>query len=275
MRLGPIQSASVICRDLDRSLAAYLHLGLVAIETSTLTSARAIAMGDLALAGAKSAVLGSSAGHAWLRLIEVAQAAPQSPFERRGWLALEIGVREVDALAVRLDRRQFDVLGEPANLDVSDAIRAMQVAGPDGEVLYLTEVKRPVPPFDLPLAAADVDQLFVAVQACADRERSLAFYEGLGVVGRWRFDTRLGSINRRHGHEPTARHPVAVAQLRGRHLIEFDALPWLPARSDGLHAGIRMISFARSGESGVVPSSDDDPSARIFAGPEGEWIELL
>jgi hypothetical protein len=41
----------------------------------------------------------------------------------------------------------FQVIGEQVNLDVSDNIRAMQVIGPAGEALYLTQVKAEVPTF--------------------------------------------------------------------------------------------------------------------------------
>ncbi len=274
MRLGPIVSATVICRDLDRSLAAYAHLGLPLVERGALARSRALAMGEAALADARCARLGAT-DCAWLQLIEAPGASQSTPFGRRGWLALEVGVRDVDALAARLSDKHFRVLGAPANLDVSDAIRAMQVAGPDGEVLYLTQVKRPVPPFALPQALHEVDQLFVGVLGCGDRERTLAFYEGLGLVDRWRFDTRLGALNRAHGRDCSERHPVACAQLRGQHLLEFDALPWLPAADASLRAGIRMLSIARSDAQNQPLRAADDPSARVLAGPEGEWLELV
>ncbi len=275
MRLGPIAAATVICRDLDRSLAAYGHLGMCLVELSRVDKSRALAMGSAKLNAARVARLGGHAANPWLHLIEVPDAVRSSPFDARGWLALEVIVLDVDELAAQLSEEHFRVLGAPANLDVSDAIRAMQVVGPDGEVLYLTQVKRPVPPFDLPQAKHKIDDLFVAVLGCCNRDTTLAFYEGLGVVGRWRFDTRLGSVNRVHRREEADRHPVACAQLSGQHLIELDALPWLPPCSGELRTGIRMLSFARSSANGLRLKAVDDPTARMLAGPEGEWIELL
>lgn len=39
----------------------------------------------------------------------------------------------------------------------------MQVRGPSGEVLYLTEVKAEIPGFDLPFAGSFVDYPFIVI----------------------------------------------------------------------------------------------------------------
>ena len=95
------------------------------------------------------------------------------PFRHQGWMSLEISVENVDALRPDLEGSPFRVIGEPANLDVSDDIRAMQAIGPAGEVLYLTEIKAEVPPFELPFARCAVDRLFIPVLLAPDRERAL------------------------------------------------------------------------------------------------------
>lgn len=277
MRLGPIVEATVIVRDLERSLAAYVgQLGLHLVERDQVPQQRALDMGETALIAAPRARLRSAAGaHAWLTLIEAPDAIASKAFERRGWLALELAVQDVDALAVRLDRQQFAVLGEPADLEFSAALRAMQVVGPDGEVLYLTEIKAAVPGMALIPARCPVDSLYIAVLACADRERTLGFYAGLGLLDQARMNARLSAYNRSHGLPDDQRHPIAIGQLRGAHAIEFDALPTLPAADSRLRSGIRLIGFARSDARGQRLSAQDDPSARILAGPEGEGIELL
>ena len=45
------------------------------------------------------------------------------------------------------------------------------LAGPAGETLYLTEVRAPVPPFDLPMNARfTAERLFIPVLSAPDRE---------------------------------------------------------------------------------------------------------
>lgn len=277
MRLGPIVEATVIVRDLERSLAAYVgQLGLLLVERDQVPQQRALDMGETALIAAPRARLRSAAGtHPWLTLIEAPDAIASKAFERRGWLALELAVQDVDALAARLDRQVFAVLGEPADLAFSAGLRSMQVVGPDGEVWYLTEVKAAPPGLPLMPARCPIDALFIAVLACADRERTLGFYAGLGLVDQTPMDTRLSAYNRSHGLPEDQPHPIAIGQLRGAHAIEFDALPALPAADSRLRCGIRLIGFARSDARGQRLTAQDDPSARILAGPEGEGLELI
>ena len=100
----------------------------------------------------------------WLRLIEIkgirnCRPVPAQWMDVAGdqrfmmWMPCDPGWTE----------SPFQIIGEPANLDVSDDIRAMQVIGPAGEVLYLTEIKAVVPPFELPFARCTVDRLFIPV----------------------------------------------------------------------------------------------------------------
>jgi hypothetical protein len=129
---------------------------------------------------------------------------------------------------------------------MSDAIRAMQVVGPSGEVLYLTEVKREVPPFDLPFARCSVDRLFIPVMTCPDREAALVHYEDLSGNEGLRFDTRITVISAALGLDREHRHPVATLQLRGSTLIEIDQVPGLrpaPFGGDLPPTGIALIHF--------------------------------
>ena len=77
------------------------------------------------LAGAPMAWLANELAEPWLRLIEIPTAKPVDPFMHSGWFSLEISVLDTDALYEGLDKSPFKVIGEPANLELSDNIRAM------------------------------------------------------------------------------------------------------------------------------------------------------
>ena len=53
----------------------------------------------------------------------------------------------------------------------------MQVKGPDGEIVYLTQVRSDLPDFDITRAEALIDRLFIMVMACSDLPASLAWME--------------------------------------------------------------------------------------------------
>lgn len=268
MRLGPISGATLIVRDLKRSLAAYVgELGLANADSAPLSRQRALDMGDAALIDAPCARLRSAiSGDApWLTLIEAPAALPGAPFTRRGWLALGLLVVDLSVRVARLTDESWQVLDDAVDHAIDPTQRTHAVKGPDGEVLYL-HPSRAVPALHAaPVAPGTVERLNAAVLGANDRERALGFYEGLGLVARWRLSAR----------SPAPDHPLAIGQLRGDQLIEIHALPSLPAADSALRSGIRMLSFARSTAGGRRLAALDDPSARILAGPEGEAIELV
>ena len=174
-RIGPPRAGTVVAADLGPSLAAYRdHLDLQVISDAPLAAALAAAWGKPALAGCGCVLMGADPADPsthWLRLLEVPGAVAPAPMRQRGWLALEVLVRDVQALGRRLEGGPFRVLGTPRPLSVSDDIWAMQVAGPAGETLYLTEVRAQVPPFELPMNARHTaERLFIPVLSAPDRE---------------------------------------------------------------------------------------------------------
>ena len=71
---------------------------------------------------------------------------------QRGWLALEVLVKDVCALGKRLENGPFTVLGPPRALAVNDNIWAMQVAGrgPGRKIVLVDEVWRFCSPAFIP-----------------------------------------------------------------------------------------------------------------------------
>jgi len=260
-RLGPALAATIITRGLDDSTGAYTrHLGQREHSRGPLGGPEAARIGRPDLAGAPCAWLANELEEPWLQLVQDARAETLEPFRRYGWLSLEIAVRDVDALAERLLDSPFEIIGPPRDLAMSDAIRAMQAVGPSGEVLYLTEVKRPVPPFELPFARCPVDRLFIPVVACPDREAALAHYEGLSGNAGLRFDTQITVVSRALGLPETHPHPVATLQLSGDTLIEIDQVADLqPATANVRGTGIALVRFGH-----------DEPRHRALVGTAGE-----
>src|SRR5690606_11335682 len=150
-----------------------------------------------------------------LRIIEDPQAIVGEPMFRHGWLSLEVLVGDIDTLAAGL-QPPFKVLGAAANLELSDAIRAAQVLGPCGELLYLTRIKAPVPPFDLPMTDATIASTCIGVMTTHDREASQRAWSALLGAKGWAFDTKITVLNRAHGKPLEGRYPVAVVPMPGQ-----------------------------------------------------------
>lgn len=283
--LGPVLRASICTPSLEQSIKAWQgSLHHRPHSTGRIDATRAESLGLPFLADAPFTLMANELDEPWLELIESPTAVVLDPFAHSGWFSLEISVKDVDTLRSTLDEGAFRVIGEPANLEVSDNIRAMQVIGPAGEVLYLTEIKAPVPPFELPFARCAVDRLFIPVLLTSDRDTSAAVYEKLNGQTGMKFDTRITVINRARGLEITQQHPVSTQQLAGANLIEIDQLDDLSARApvDGfMPAGIMSITFA------VQQLPTNLPSHIVAAGPfagrnsacllgqAGERIELI
>ena len=245
--LGPSLTGTLVAADIDATVAAYCDfLDAEVLESSEVSHDQATLWGKPALAGSPVVTLQSASGYPWIRVISNPDVVPARPFLELGWMALEVLVANVDKLADRLADSPFEIYRPPADLDVSDAIRAMQVIGPAGEVLYLTQVNAAVEPFDIPRARCSIDRLFIPVSCCLRREEGLAVYKKLGASKSWSFDTRIASVNKAHGLDLALRHSVATVQLAGQSMVEIDQLGVAKARpptAGRLPAGIAMVSF--------------------------------
>jgi hypothetical protein len=250
-RLGPVVCCVLITADLDAGVSAYCNWLWQSVSSRfRLDDASAQAISYPELAGARAASLANRCGREWLLIIEDPKAKPRSALSTHGWLAQEILVEDVDSLVASLNNSPFTVLRPPANLDVSDKIRASQLRGPAGEILYLTQLKGPVPPFDLPECTAPVDHLFIPVLSTPDREASLAGYAALSGNEGLSFDTRISVVNQELGLPLEQRHPVATLQLRGQALIEIDQIARTEPAPTGVCLGTAAIVFASEAAAG-------------------------
>ncbi len=288
--LGPSLTGTLVAADIDAAVAAYCdYLYASVLEDGVISETQACLWGKPDLVGSRIVTLQSATGFPWVRIVGNPEVIPARPFLELGWLALEVLVSDVDALAERLVDSPFEIYRPPADLDVSDAIRAMQVIGPAGEVLYLTQVNAAVEPFDIPQARSEVDRLFIPVSSCLRRDEGLAIYNKLGANKSWSFDTRITSVNKAHGLDLALKHPVATVQLSGQSMVEIDQLGVAKSRpptAGKLPAGIAMVSFVFDNidNLGLKPISPPQRmEGRLYGGQRvavcrgagGELIELI
>lgn len=287
--LGPALLGTLVSPRPEEVVAAYCdYLGASISEMGLISQQLALHWGAADLAAKRFWLLANPLGDIWLRVVEDPQAQVPEPLRHTGWLSLEISVAEVDQLAEQLAGSPFTILRPPADLDISDKIRAMQVSGPAGEVLYLTQIKGPVPPFEIVPARCSVDKLFIPVLCCHQRDQALELYEELTEHQGISFDTKITVVNQVYGVDIDRRHPVATLQLAGDTLIEIDQLEDAVPRphvSQRLPSGIAMISFvcknlpqAASSISSPVLIEDQFYRARrtlCLHGAAGELIELV
>ncbi len=271
---GAIAGFTIVTSDIDATAKAYArflgyrHEGFECIGASAATAWQAPT-----LANARQVLLRPPGGsHRFIRFVEEAQAPRHVPLRHRGWNAIEIVVQDLDRVAADLEASPFTLLGRPETLDLgfTDRIRAMQVAGPSGEVLYLTEIDGPIPGFALPVAQNLVDCAFVAVLGASSLEASRQFYASLFATDPGpTLEARIGCLSAAHDLPAHTKYALFTIALPEMCLVEIDAYPPGAAKPlltpCGLAAGIAIVSFdALSGE-----------APGLLAGPDGERIEIL
>lgn len=289
--LGPSQMGTIACARPQLVLDSYCqHLDLHIAENGTITPQLAALWGAEKLAGNRYWLLANKLDHCWLRIIEDSAGENLAAFQYSGWLALEVSVNNVDDLADKLTDSPFRIFRPPADLELSDKIRAFQVVGPAGEVLYLTQLKGAVPPFEIVPARCRVDRLFIPVLSSVNRKQTLAFYENLAQRVGLCFDTKLTSVNQAFGFELDRHHPLATLQLAGNSMLEIDqinAAKPRPQTAGKLPGGIAMVSFEINSFENIAPGSIVTPAQNIDSAPycgreticlqgaSGELIELI
>ena len=277
--LGPVIMGTLLTRDLALCVEAYetyLHANVQ--RQGKISDAQATFWGTPHLTGCAYALLVNELGEPFLRIVEDPDCAVVDTLKHTGWMALEIVVEDVDAIAATLDGSPFDVLRPVADLSLSDQIRAVQVRGPAGEILYLTQIKGEVPPFKLPFARCAVDKVFIPVLCTHDRAETLAFYENLSGNSGLNFDTKITVINQAYGWDIGRNHPVATLQLKSEALIEIDQVNAAQPSGNRPASGIMMMTFAvdelpKNGTTKDCPTGTK--RSMILRGAANEMIELV
>jgi hypothetical protein len=273
-----IENLTLRVPSLADAVAAYRALGY---EDAGESIAATIALSDPALEGRPHhSIVMSEDPYQTLTMVEWEGEVP-IPFATPGWSAMEVLVKDLDVLFEQLPAA-LRVLNPPAALSFSDQIRAMQVAGPAGELIYFTEVSGEVPGFALPTPTCQVNQCFVMINAVTDIQQSIAFYAGLlQCEAPSPMPARVSILSRTNGLDEEHRHDIAPIALGPGQLFELDQ--WVTRQQDSVSArpcGWHSLSLRRerpppSGMGEARRSITADLDCFDIKTPDGERIEWL
>ena len=293
MTLGAVRAVTIVCPELDAAIGPYSScLGYRPVERSRVAPGLAAAWDAPAVAGCRLAVLAPASGaDTYIRFVEVPGAATYAPCSAWGWHALELTVADCDAATARLEQGPFRVLGEPKDLSFADgALRAAQLQGPCGEVLYLTQVRRPVLGYELPVAQTLIDRVFIVVLHGASAQSGLDWYtQTFGNAASPTMAVPIEFMAELHGLDPSYAYRIGTLTLASGCYFEFDDTPAhvgaRPRPAGGLPSGIAMVTcVGRQAPQTAAPAAQPTPGGPVYAGarsisrsagPFGEWLELL
>ena len=274
--------------------AAYSQfLGYRAVGRKPVSRAQAELWGIASLAGTPALLMAPELASDFVfRFVERPAEAGYRAFTRHGWHAAELIVDHVDPLAEQLRDSPFEIVAPPLDLSFCPDIRAMQIRGPGGEILYLTEFKKPVPGLDSPPARCAVDRTFIVIVGGRSLDGMQDYYhESFGVPKVPAMESRVQTMALEFGLSREHRFRIAALPLQDRCYIEADEMPRealpLPATQAELPAGIAMVSFITRESAGIRfpsgladPPNDDPPYANALSvscvrGAAGELLELI
>ena len=273
-----IENMTLRVPSLAEAVAAYHALGYKdARESVAVTTA----LSDPKLEGLPHhSIMMSEDPFQTLTMVEWEGEVP-APFAAPGWSAMEVLVKDLDVLFEQLPAA-FTVLNPPAALSFSDQIRAMQVAGSAGELIYFTEVSGEVPGFALPTPTRQMNQCFVMINAVTDIQQSIAFYaELLQCDAPSPMPARVSILSRSNGLDEEHRHDIAPIALGPGQLFELDQWVLRPQDSgSALLCGWHSLSLRRecpppSGMAEMRRSVTPDLNCFDIETPDGERIEWL
>jgi hypothetical protein len=164
-----------------------------------------------------------------VRFIESDRYQNPLPLRTFGWSALEICVDDVHKYVAQAVAAGFVVMNEAVPLSGSAKplpLIAAQLAGINGEVVYITQILSEVPNFELPDVSKESGSIFICVLGASDLEKSREVLESNFEVRR-ASDREVGIkvINRVYGKPLDTLHRLSSVQLAGRNAIEIDQLP--------------------------------------------------
>ena len=263
------------------------------VERGAISADLATGWGASLLTGRRYVILQPSSNEpVYLRFIEDVSATMLEPMKTEGWNAVEILVKDPDALAQALDRsEQFRVVGQPRFLTDKQNIKAMQAIGPANELIYFTNISHPEKSgFGLQPARSYVDRVFIMVVGARDHSALSDFYQTtLGMPVTAPIPYRIGVLSKAYNLPVETRHELSIAQLSGRFLIEMDRYPGAAAARytvpGSLPSGIAMVTFEVGEWQPNLPYVGGSARqsafpylgrrAGVLIGAAGEYIELV
>lgn len=288
-----LRAATLTVTDPEASAARYVQwLNYGIVERGTLSADLAAAWGCTASAGRAYLVLQPASGaEVFLRFVAGDPVDSYRPLRTHGWAALEICVQDVMAVNERMLHSPFEIIGPPRLNTGLPTIHPMQVKGPDGEIVYLTQINGDLPAFDLPRAESLIDRLFILVLACSDMEASIRWFEETtGLRLGERMDIPYTMLANAFDLSLDQRHRIATLVDDRDIFLELDQYPPAAtprARHEGqLPPGIAICTLSHPDLSAVKGEWITPPARRdgaIYAGrlsgtmraPDGSLLELV
>lgn len=293
--LRGIEIATHCVPDLDACIPVYRDLlDYRLVDHGCLPDALVAAWDTPNMRGMPYALLQPASGaEVYLRFIQTGSAGGYWPPVTQGWIATEILTSDPDALLEKLRATAFTHIGGPADLYPSPkSARALQMAGPAGELMYFTRILPGGSRFGLHGAKCFVDRPFIMVVGGTSLADIHTFYGDVLGLRIWeQAPFRIGQMSRVLGLPPDTGYPISIARIPGRSfLLELEELPpYVKGRSvpEGqLPEGLAMVSFAAAPlhalhlDYRATPRSIDLPpyngrKVAVIEGPAGEWLELI
>jgi hypothetical protein len=245
-----LRAATLLAPDVDATARRYQDFfGYTLAESGAVPPALAQAWAAPAMADRRYHVLAPASGTpVFLRFIQAEPPPAYEPLRTYGWAAIELCVKNVQATHERLKNSPFSIIGPPKALDGAPAIWPMQVQGPDGEIIFLTEIRADEPHARLPRAKSAIDELFIAVHACADLTATRAWFEtALALTGAENFELAYTTLSRAFDLPTTQKHKIAVLAHGTDAFLQLDQYPPTatprPANPGELPPGIAIVSL--------------------------------
>ena len=272
MSIGPISLVTILSPNLDLSAGMYQRAfdWQIASGNPQVTPEQAQRWGAIKLAGAPTVTVAGINGG--VRFIESQEYQTPVPLKTFGWSALEVCVDDVFFYTDRAIKAGFTLLNEPVALSGSDKplpLIAAQLAGINGEVLYITQILDEMPNFELPDVKKESGSIFICVLGASDLEASRkVLEEGFGLRRASDRHVAIKVLNKVYEKPLTDTHRLSSLQLNGRNAIEIDQMPAEAVHrvvKDGLlPPGISIVS--------VVGQSNQEIFLKI---PDGAGLEVL
>ena len=235
----------------------------------------------------------ASGAEVYLRFIETGNAGGYWPPVTQGWIATEVLTTDPDAVLEKLEGTAFTHIGGPADLYPSPkSARALQMAGPAGELMYFTRILPGGSRFGLHGAKSFVDRPFIMVVGGTSLADIHAFYGDVLGQRIWPQEPfRIGQMSRVLGLPAETAYPISLARIPGRSfLLELEELPTYIERravpAGQLPEGLAMVSFTsaplserkldyRAEARRIDLPPYNGRQVAVIEGPAGEWLELI
>ena len=288
-----LRAATLTVADPEATAARYAEwLDYSVIERGVIAADLAAAWGTPASAGRAFVVCRPASGQdVFLRFIQGHPPTNYRPLRTYGWAALEICVADTLAVAERMARSPFEIIGPPRELDGMPEIFPMQVRGPDDEIVYLTQIRGQMPGNRLPVAQSLIDRLFILVLAGSDLTATRRWFaKDLKLAVGPEISLRYTMISKAFGLDMETKHVIATAGHDIDTFLEIDQYPdeatARPREPGALPPGIALVTLEHPDLDSVSAPWLSAPQPRggalydgrrhgLIRGPDGTLIELL